>query len=265
MHDSVTSLAYHPNKNLMVCSIFGDLINSSLFVLTNAMDTTEQSVQHPFDDAHGFYKLNDNLNQSYHALDQWQRNHEDEFIAATDDGIKSNAIDSILNRIDDLFCMAIRSPKNNDSNDFGGSMDQIKEVQEFLEKIHIESTQSKAAQNRPNDTENHDSNGPSCQSSDFSRPDSKGYRMLSASKQNACASWQLQSTTNASRAHSDDDSPSDASHHTFSVEPPARNQNEIVVGRKSDEYELSNATFSIQSVSASNNSNRTFEITQHGK
>lgn len=253
---SITSLAYHPNKNLMVCSIFGDLINSSLFIITNEMDTNEQSVQpQPYDDPNEFSELNQNLNRNYHALGEWQKHHEDEFIAATDNGIKSIAIDSILTRIDDLFSMAIRSPNQNNTGDCGVSIDQFNEVQAFLDKIQIDSAQSKAfgyrSEHQPADeTENHVSIELPCQSGDFSRPESKGYRMISTA-------------TNATNtAHSDDDSQSDASNHTFSVKPSAES---AVVRQNSDENEPSNATFSVQSDSASNQSNRTFEIPKNDK
>lgn len=253
---SVTSLAYHPTKNLMVCSIFGDSINSSLFFICNEMDTAQIGQLQPNDEKQ-FIDLNDNLNQSFHALNKWQKNHEQDFIAATENGIKSIAIDSILNRIDDLFAMAIQSPKQTDDKNAG--IDQFKEVQELMEKIRIDSIQ-----NQPNETEtnednvyfmNTQSNEPSCQSGDSNRPDSNGFR-----KRN---SWQLQNTANAaSIAHNDDESQSNGSNHTFSVEAStsAKQQENTVVALKSDENELSNATFSVGSESVSDHSNLTFEI-----
>lgn len=258
---SVTSLAYHPSKNLMVCSIFGDSISASLFFICNDSDT-EQSGQQS-NDLNEFYGFNDNLNQSYHALDEWQKNHEQEFIAATDNGIKSIAIDSILNRIDDLFFMAIRSPKQNEDDEGGGGggggqNDQFTEVQEFLEKIRIDSSESKVNGHRfsienerrnRDDTEsygNNHSNGPSSHSGDSSRHDSKGYRMLPVTKLNL---------------RSDDASQSDTSHHTFDVEPMAMKRDTVAIPKIDDnEHEQSNATFSVQSDSTSNQSNLTFEV-----
>lgn len=248
---SVTSLAYHPNKNLMVCSIFGDSINASLFFICNESDTEQGGQQS--NDLNEFYGFNDNLNQSYHALDEWQKNHEQEFIAATDNGIKSIAIDSILNRIDDLFFMAIRSPKRNEDDDGGGGQnDQFKEVQEFLEKIRIDPSESKVDGNRfsiENERRNRDdaeyhSNEPSSQSGDSSRHDSKGYRMLPVTKPTL---------------RSDDASQSDTSHHTFDVEPMAMKRNTVAIPTI-DDNEQSNATFSVQSDSTSNQSNLTFEV-----
>lgn len=261
---SITSLAYHPSKNLIVCSIFGDLINSSLFLICYETDI-EQSSQPP-NDANQLYDSNDlNLNRSFHALDQWQKNHEQDFIAATDNGIKSIAIDSILNRIDDLFFMAIRSPKHSDDN--AADIDQFKEVQEYLEEIHINSKQSKAHErNQSNEKSNINvnnthSNERSSQSDDSNRQDTKnGFNMLSMSNQNARTPWQLRHTSNASMSHSNDESQSNASNHTFSIEATAPKQHKAVVSPKSDENELSNATFSIQSESMSNHSNLTFEI-----
>lgn len=255
---SVTSLAYHPNKNLMVCSIFGDSISSSLLFMCNEADT-EQSGQ-PSNDLNEFCDLNDNLNQSYHALDEWQKHHEQEFIAATDKGIKSIAIDSILNRIDDLFFMAIRSPKQTDDGSGGrgdggdgGVNDQFKEVQEFLEKIRLDSSESKVnghrfavddhSDERDNHLNAHSNESSSRSGGDSNRHDSKGYRMLPVTKQSA---------RNASQ--------SDTSHHTFDVEPSAIKQRNTVAVPKDDDNEPSNATFSVQSDNTSNQSNLTFEI-----
>lgn len=253
---SITSMAYHPNKNLMVCSIFGDAINSSLFLMCNDTDTEQNGQQS--NDLNEFYDLNDNLNQSYHALDKWKKNHEQEFIAATDNGIKSIAIDSILNRIDDLFFMAMRSPKQNDDGSGGpptgdaGSNDQFKEVQEFLEKIRIDSSESKlnghqfVIENQTVERENHlYSNEPSSHSGDSHRLDLNGYRMLPVTKPN------VRNVT---------ESQSDTSHHTFDVEPSASKQHDTVLLPKNDDNEQSNATFSVQSDSTSNQSNLTFEI-----
>lgn len=240
---SITSLAYHPNKNLLVCSIFGDLINASLFFICNETDTEQHT--HPPGDVNEFY--------AFQALDEWQKNHEQEFIQATDDGIKSIAIDSILNRIDDLFFMAIQNPKHNDNDESGGAgsgggggsggHDQFKEVHEFLEKIRIDPSQSRAEEreNYDDDSEYHVnsySNEPSSQS---------GYHMMPVTKLNL---------------RSDDESQSDVSRHTFDVEQSAtkQKQNETIVAPKIDENEQSNATFSIQSESTSNHSNLTFEI-----
>lgn len=249
---SVTSLAYHPSKNLMVCSIFGDSISASLFFICNESDTEQNGQQS--NDLNEFYGFNDNLNQSYHALDEWQKNHEQEFIAATDDGIKSIAIDSILNRIDDLFFMAIRSPKQNENDGGGGGgsgrqHDEFKEVQEFLEKIRIDASESKVDGQRSN-VENYvadyhvHSNEPSSHSGDSIRHDSKGYRMLPVTKPNL---------------RSDDASQSDTSHHTFDVEPLASKHDTVVIP-KIDDNDQSNATFSVQSDSTSNQSNLTFEV-----
>lgn len=249
---SVTSLTYHPSKNLIACSIFGDVISSCLFVMYNESDVMKKEHDSRYED---------DLQHDIHALEEWHNGRSQEFGDTAEVGIKSIAIDSILNRIDDLFFMAIRSPQQDDT-------DQFKEMQQFLEKLRLESPKMLTDGNQRSATT---PNGKSDVSnkveayltelSSASGESKKGEPKSNSlfEKPNVRASWQLQSTSKVSSKS--DDSHSDSSHHTFEVTKPAKQKTQ---SKRSDDNEMSNATYSIES-DMSKRSNLTFEISPTAK
>lgn len=233
---SVTSLTFHSNKNLVACSIFGDAINSCLILMYNENDSIKNA-----HDVTNQYE--DDLEHSVHTLDEWHTKRAQEIrdLDATN-GIKSHAIDSILNRIDDLFFMAIQSPQ------YSNDIDQFKEMQQFLETFRLESPQLNTTDDQHQieqmDKVDAYSNEVSCASGESKKSNLKSN--VITEMPNIRNSWQLQSTTKIS---SKDTSNSDSSHHTF----------DITKKNKSDENEMSHATYSIES-DTSKHSNLTFEV-----
>lgn len=247
---SVTSLTYHPDKNLMACSIFGDVINSCLFMMYSECDSRKEE--------HDFVNRYDvDLEPNFHTLDEWRTNRTHAING--DDFNTGIGIKSILNRIDDLFFMAIRSPQNDDG------IDQFKEMQQFFDKFHMESSQmigdgneNMASHSQNQVVEQSDkidahSNEISSASGESKKGDFKSNSLFE--KSTGRKSWQLQSTTKLS-SKSNNDSLSDSSNHTIEDSQPYKETNRT---KNSDDHELSNATYSIES-NTSKRSNLTFEI-----
>lgn len=84
---TVTSLSYHPYKDLIMCTVFG-LIHSCMFLLCDERNLT--------------IKNGSDFEGHIRNLQECQTSQSQEVI-------KTNEINCILNRIDDLFFMAIRS------------------------------------------------------------------------------------------------------------------------------------------------------------
>ncbi|XP_031640642.1 jouberin-like [Contarinia nasturtii] len=205
---TVTSLSYHPTKDLIACAIFGDLIHSSMFLWCNGVDNVSTFDPPNEDDAHTKYDTMFNSQECYNVKTQ-------ETITA--DGIKS-----ILNRIDDLFFMAVRSSIVEN--------DQFKDMELLLHKLSLQSKTMPSDNTitkgqSTNDEEEHmfdisnESNGP-----EISRRQSR----------------QLQSVTNIIPKSID----SNSSKHTFQIKTEKLNQKQTDE-TQSDLSEPSNLTFEI--------------------
>lgn len=250
---SITSLSYHPSKNLLAYSMYGDSLSSCVFVMCNETDIIRNEMN-------AIDRYENDVERDFHAFEQWQKIQEQELpitshLKGYNGGNKSIAIDSILNRIDDLFFMAIRSPQHTDDND------PFKEVQKILEKMNLDAAQIHTNTNQmiedpPKDDEmgkiqsEMPINGMSSSSTDSKK---RPKRESILRKQNARASWQLKNTSKS------DDIQSDSTQHTFSVEPATKPNNSNPA--QNGEHERSQGTYSIASDEEdTNQSNLTFEI-----
>lgn len=243
---SVTSLSFHPSKNLIACSIFGDMISSSLFLFCSEADNVKREHDR-------FSRCEDDFKHDFNALEEWPKIQSKK--STTSGGSSSVAFDSILNRIDDLFFMAIRSPKHTEDTD------QFREMKLFLQKFQQESPQivSERANEQIRQSQNE---------TELERPDRRNeFSSVSVGskieqmknnelleKRDGRNSWQFRGTTNASAKS--DDSHSNASHNTFRVDLQSKRDTHL---KKSDGNDLSNATYSVGS-DISNVTNLTFEI-----
>lgn len=122
---SITSFSYHPQKHLLATGIFGDILNASLYLIAYENETASKTNQMKASDF-SFGKDVD-LERDLHKLEEW---HNIRTINNNvDNKFKPNTFDSILNRIDDLFFMAIQTPKHTDD------YEQLKDMQSALEKL----------------------------------------------------------------------------------------------------------------------------------
>lgn len=110
----VTSITYHPTLNLMACTVFGDLIDSSLFLAYHDNGKTNMTPKYPqhidtidFSVSSGLYGSKSNV----------------PIISS------SNTVASILEQIDHLFFMAVQSPKS--IND----LERLKNMQTTLQNL----------------------------------------------------------------------------------------------------------------------------------
>lgn len=238
---SVTSLTFHPNKNLLAFTIFGDVISSCLFIMCSECD----GMSKPLDD--DMIRYEDNIRRNFPNLDDFRK------IQNTVDGNQTITIDSILNRIDDLFFMAIRNTQQTEN-------DQFNEMQQFLTKFRLETPQmitdaNELTASNPNGISEVINkveayfNELSSASGESERIDTKNNGLFE--KSNALrASWQLQSTTKSHDSHSN------SSNHTFGIDETNEPNEE---SKRSDENEKSDATYSIET-DTSKRSNLTFEV-----
>lgn len=116
---AVTSLSYHPTKDLIACAIFGDLIQSCMFLFCNSVD-----------DANNIGTPSIQTENNAHDYDPMM-NLQEYYNVQSHDTINTDGIKSILNRIDDLFFMAVRSSIVEN--------DQFKDMELLLQKLSLES------------------------------------------------------------------------------------------------------------------------------
>lgn len=226
---TVTSMSYHPTKNLIACSIFGDSISSCLFLMYN--DTDGISKLHETSRLDEVRNLDGNIFEemrNIQTLDMFDGNE-----------IKSGpALASILNRIDDLFSIAIQSPKH--TNDYG----RLNDMHVFLQKIRTDSIQPEILE-------------PIEQYTGKFMSDSCSDDLVLEEKRNEFINKQKTHRQSQFNSKSPEESESNDSHHTFNIESKSKQISNI-----DDEHIAnSNATFSIPSdVSNSSPSNQTYEI-----
>lgn len=226
---AVTSISYHPTKNLIAYSIFGSNIHSCLFQLCSDLEPFKQQNDETY------LKTENDRRLEYDSF----KFHDLQAIQSQDlNDIKSVAIESILSRIDDLFFLAIRSPQH------ANAKEQLMNMQLILEKFSQESMQQNKddtiqnmIQNAQGRKENSLSNVTHSISSGSN--ESKNSKLKSDLIDELRAkAWQMESKNEISAKSIDSESSS--SHHTFQID------------RISNEKELSNATYSIQSDSDGN-------------
>lgn len=239
---TVTSLSYHPTKNVIACTIFGDLISSCLFLMYNGTEDTNKQYENA-----GRFDRDTDLNSN--IFEELRRDNRSFDMFNSNENQSEPAFVSILNRIDDLFCMAIQSPKH--TNEY----DRLNDMHEFLQKFRIESTQSEIFESSvhhgirsESDIREKEDPFPDKYSDDS--VELKIKRNEFESKQSACMSWQETNmlSNGTEQSHSND------SQHTFRIESKAAQNSNI-----HDDNVNSNATYSISS-DVSNPSNRTYEI-----
>ena len=226
---SCTSLCYHPSKDLISCSIFGDTIHSCLFLLCH--ESEEQSKRHG-----SVVRCKEEISWEHDlsTLQQWYNNRSQDITNSADD----IALDSILSRIDDLFFMAIRSPKS------VVDTEQLKDMQTFLQKF------DSAQMQRPDDEK-------ASQESQNNKDEQDNIVFLNDGKRNDTIamptrlSFQMQSTANNPSSNSND-TKSNSSRHTFNISKGTAAKTKSIPKQNSDDAN----TLS----DGSEPSNRTFEV-----
>lgn len=123
---TITMLSYHPNKHLIACSVFGSFLNATLYLIASESvpNTMVMDPTHP----NFCFGKDIDLERDLHYLEEYHNKR------AVNDTIgknlpQSNTVDSILNRIDDLFFIAIQTPKHTDD------YEQLKDMQVVLDKL----------------------------------------------------------------------------------------------------------------------------------
>lgn len=111
----VTSIAFHPTMNLMACTVFGDLIDSSIFLAYH-------------DDGKANMPAKYDKNEFSLASELYGPRSNVPIISS------SNTIASILEQIDHLFFMAVHSPKS--IND----LERLKKMQTTLQNLQNSTT-----------------------------------------------------------------------------------------------------------------------------
>lgn len=106
----ITSLTFHPTKNIIACTLFGSSMNFCLYLMHH-------------DNGHE-KSIGEDLRLDLHSIDQWNGLRSKESAICG-----SEALEAILHRIDDLFCIAIQSPKH------FAEYEQLKQMQMDLEKF----------------------------------------------------------------------------------------------------------------------------------
>lgn len=224
---AVTSLCYHPSKDLISCSIFGDTIHSCLFLMCH--ETAEMSKRHS-----SVIPSRDDLNWEHDlsTLQQWYTNRSQEITVT--DGPNGIALDSILSRIDDLFFMAIQSPHNLSENG------QLKDMQMFLQKFPLDSTTTRL-DDEPQSQE-HSKKDELLESVEFLNKEQFNENFTKPSRM----TFQMKSTSNISCST---DTQSIGSRHTFDISkqtnPKVMANTSDRPNSQSDESEPSNRTFEI--------------------
>lgn len=241
---AVTSLNYHPTKNLIAYSILGRNIHSCLFLLCSDQEPFKKS-----DETYLQNEIDRHLNSGTFNFQQLQ-NIQSQDLNLHD--IKSFAFESILNRIDDLFLLAIQSPKHADAKG------QLMGMQLLLEKFSKTSLQIKDDTIQSITKSKHEIEGnvdiglsrvvgSISSGSDGSK---KSKLKTDLVEELTGKMWQMKNkNTILSKIG---DSESSSSRHTFQIE---KKKNSL----QFNEHELSNATYSVQS-DGSQQSNLTFEI-----
>lgn len=107
---SITSLTFHPTKNIIACTSFGSSMNFCLYLMYH-------------DNGHE-KSIGEDLRHDLYSIDQWKGLRSEESAICG-----SEALEAILHRIDDLFCIAIQSPKH------FAKYEQLKQMQMDLEKF----------------------------------------------------------------------------------------------------------------------------------
>lgn len=228
---AVTSLTYHPTKNVIACSIFGSLIHSCLFLMCNESDRLVVERQ-------PFIRNEDDVYD--HSLAEWRNIQSHELTNVGE--IKSSAVESILNRIDDLFFLAIRSPKHMDAKG------QLIDMQFLLEKFSLAQESVPERQNVEKASVHEISSG-----SAGTAESKTNIEILDESTKKIDFLQELKAIQKQKKINAKSiDSESSSSRHTFRIDRVAKT-------KKSNGNDLSNATYSIES-DASKQSNLTFEI-----
>lgn len=252
---TITSLSYHPNMNLIACTIFGDSISSSLFMVCHGTDETLQTNRKVVN-----YGKDVDLERDLLTLEEWHnmrtninKNHV------------SNTFSSILNRIDDLFFMAIQSPKQ--MNDF----EQLKYIQSTIKNLQ-QTPESQTHEAYDSELSIHNVNENIVHSERKSNKNNEISSVSSNSKysyRNSCASGSNENADkirkietkikeNSSEIDIKSNATSSCSHHTFVL----RTLHEKDKKMQADEIvsvEHNNGTYSVSS-NTSEQSNLTFEI-----
>lgn len=108
----ITSLTFHPTKNIIACTLFGSLMDFCLYLMYHDNGNIHEK------------SIAEDLRLNLNFIDQWNGLRSKDSII-----FGSEAIEAILHRIDDLFCIAIQSPKH------FAEYEQLKQMQMDLEKI----------------------------------------------------------------------------------------------------------------------------------
>lgn len=242
---AVTSLAYHPSKNVIACSIFGSSIRSCLFLMCNESDDDKKGRE-------SFIRDEDDYNER--ELSEW-RNIRPQDIMSMSEG-KPAEFESILNRIDELFFLAIRSP-----NHMKDAKGQLIDVQLLLQKFSMAtSRESPIGQRNDERGSANDISGESLRSGQ-----SKTQIELFGESTKKIEFLQKLKTVQTEKLLKEKtrgiDSESSSSRHTFQVEKKYSSNVKLrkSKSKENNEADLSNATYSIDS-DVSKHSNLTFEI-----
>lgn len=142
----ISTMHYHPNLLLMVCSIYGE---------DNTISICLMSYENEGDDLLNEIKINEGnneneLEQDLLALERWHRIRQN---VLENDEKAINTFDKILDRIDNLFKMAIKKPNRTD--DFKQEIQNkvVKEKLKLEETRKHESSESDTNQfNNQNDS-----------------------------------------------------------------------------------------------------------------
>lgn len=102
----ISSLAVHPKINtLLSCTLYGASDITTMFLLNNRLDAASAA-----SNAATMHYIENTADTKREAIDRWRQIRQEIFV----DDQNINTIDDILERIDDLFHMAIKSPNRTD-------------------------------------------------------------------------------------------------------------------------------------------------------
>lgn len=118
----ISSLSYHPNKFLMACSVYGDASNVCMLLLNYENNDLNQMNDSNLSN----YDRSNDLDRDLMALERWNCARAKTLY---ENGNTLHTFNNILNRIDDLFFMAIKSPNRTDD------YKQRKQYDKLLEKL----------------------------------------------------------------------------------------------------------------------------------
>lgn len=245
---AVTSLAYHPNKNVIACSIFGSSIRSCLFLMCNETDDDKKE-REPF--------IRDEEDYVERDISGWHDLRSQGMMSMSMNEMKPTEFESILNRIDELFFLAIRSP-----NHMEDAKGQLIDVQSLLHNFSMATLQESPSDRRNNEKGSANDMSSRSLQSEQSKTKIEPFGESTKTIEFLQELKALQSSKLIKSNSKAIDSESSSSRHTFQVERKFNsNKKSKSISNLNEKIEadLSNATYSIES-DASKHSNLTFEI-----